>query len=399
MPRLTIILGRMVISGTTMDTLQFIKYLQSSYDILLITGGGEKDEFEAAYLTEHLGRVRIERLPNFKRNINLLNDWRTYLHVKKILQNFKPDIVHTHNSKSGLVGRWAAHRTNVPVILHTYHGLLFHGYFGPLLTRVLKGIERKLATISTCLIALSQSQKNELVQEHKIADAAKIEIVPLGIEVQNFQQQQAEKREAFRKKYLLADDEVAVGIVGRIVPIKNHSFFLQVAARLLQQTKTKVRFFVIGNGEQRKKLEQECTQLQITKTYFPSNPEVASITFTSWITEIEKAIAGLDIVALTSINEGTPVSLIEAQAAGKPVIATVAGGIEDVMLNNESGFCIAQNDLEAYCDKLQLLVESETRRKQMGKAGFVFVEHKFSKQQQVNLLDDMYKKLIQAKTT
>jgi glycosyltransferase involved in cell wall biosynthesis len=381
-----------------MDTLQFIKYLQETYDVLLITGGGEKDEFEAAYLTEHLGRVRIERLPNFKRNINLLNDWRTYRHVKKILQDFKPDIVHTHNSKSGLVGRWAAHQTKVPVILHTYHGLLFHGYFNPWLTWLLKKIERKLGIISTRLIALSQSQKNELVQEHKIADAAKIEIVPLGIEVQNFQQQLTQKRDAFRKKYLLADDEVAVGIVGRIVPIKNHSMFLQVAAKLLQKSKTKVRFFIIGNGELRKKLEQECVQLNISKTYFPSNPIVSNITFTSWITEIEKAIAGLDIVALTSINEGTPVSLIEAQAAGKPVIATVAGGIEDVMLNNQTGFCIAQNDVDAYCEKLERLIENAELRKQMGDAGFAFVEHKFSKTQQVNLLDSLYKKLMQEKT-
>jgi glycosyltransferase involved in cell wall biosynthesis len=377
-----------------MDTLQFIRYLQDRYEILLVVGGGDRDEFEAAYLTEHLGRVRIVRLPQFQRSINVFKDTSTYFHLKKLLADFRPHIVHTHNSKTGLLGRWAAHRLKVPVILHTYHGLLFHSYFNAWFTGVIKWMDRKLANVSTRIIALSESQKNELVQVYQIADAQKVVIVPLGIEVDNFHNNIAAKRQLFRQKYLLQDQEIAIGIVGRIVPVKNHAFFLRVAQAFEQQGIKNIRFFVIGDGELRKKLEQQCQQSGINYTYFPYQPKTARVTFTSWITEIEKAIAGLDIVALTSLNEGTPVSLIEAQAAGKPVMANLAGGIEDIMQDSVTGFCCEQNNLAQFVDRLKQLCSNAALRDQMGNAGYAFIQNKYNKQLQVNRLDALYQQLL-----
>ncbi len=194
MPRIAIILGRLVIGGTTMDTLQAIRYLQLDYEVLLITGGGDKDEFEAAYLTSHLPRVRHERVEGFSGKISPFKDWKAYQHIKKVLINFEPDIVHTHTAKAGLLGRLAAFGAKVPVVVHTYHGMLFQGYYSRRISRMIIKIERWLARRTTCIIALSTMQKQQLVTDFKITVAEKIQIVSLGIEIEQFTNNQPEKR-------------------------------------------------------------------------------------------------------------------------------------------------------------------------------------------------------------
>lgn len=393
MPRIAIILGRLVIGGTTMDTLQAARYLQQDYEVLLITGGGDKDEFEAAYLTSHLPLVRHERIEGFSSKISLIKDWRAYRRIKKILLKFNPDIVHTHTAKAGLLGRLAAFGAKVPVIVHTYHGMLFQGYYSRRISRLIIAIERWLAGKTTCIIALSTIQKQQLVTDFGIAGADKIQIVSLGIEIEHFTNQQSEKRVVFRKHYFIEEAEVAIGIVGRVVPIKNHLFFLQVANMLLQK-KLPVRFFIIGDGILRKKLQQESNRMGISNSYFPENPVRADLIYTSWITEIENAIDGLDIIVLTSFNEGTPVSLMEAQAAGRPVVASKAGGIDDILVHGQTGFSIPQGDADMFSAYLEKLVTNPALRRQMGEAGATLARNQFQKQRQVTDLKNLYQQLI-----
>lgn len=376
-----------------MDTLQAAHYLQEDFEVLLISSGGDKDEFEATYLTEHLPRVRQEKIEGFSSRLNLYKDWMAYRRIRKALKRFKPDIVHTHTAKAGLIGRLAASAEHVPVIVHTYHGMMFHSYYNKQISKLIVLIEQWLSKKTDCIIALSETQKDQLANVYKICPVEKIRTVPLGIEINKFSRNQLEKRSEFRDKFFLKDDEIAIGIVGRIVAIKNHSFFLKVVAGLIKKG-VNARFFIIGDGALRKKLHQEAELLHIDQSYFPENPRVAQLIFTSWITEIDKAIAGLDVVALTSFNEGTPVLLMEAQAAGKPVIATKTGGIDDIVRHGQTGFTVEQNDIELYQNYLEQLITNQNLRKTMGEAGAAFASAQFQKAKQVAYLKELFQSLL-----
>lgn len=389
MSKIAIILGRLVIGGTTMDTLQVAQHLQNNHQVLLITGGGQKDEFEAAYLTDMLPQIRHERINGFSGSIHPIRDFKAYLQIRKVLRRFKPDIVHTHTAKAGLLGRLAAAAENVPAIVHTYHGLLFHGYYNPTISGLIVKLERWLAKKTTRIIALSATQQQQIVQEYRICTADKIAIVPLGIALDVFAHNKEQKRADFRSRYRLADDEIAVGIVGRIVPVKNHLFFLKVV-KALQQANKNIRYFIIGDGHLRKKLQAVCEEWFLDYTYFPEDPRVATITFTSWITEVDKAMAGLDVIALTSFNEGTPVSLMEAQAAAKPVIATRAGGIDDIVIHDETGFTVPQGDVELFAKQISYLASNKAEMHRMGDAGERFANERFRKLRQVEDLNLLY---------
>ena len=393
MAKIAIILGRLVIGGTTMDTLQAARHLQQEHELLLITGGGQKDEFEAAYLTEHLPSIRHERIQGFSGNIHLWQDWKTYRQLRRVLRRFQPDIVHTHTAKAGLIGRLAAAAERVPVLVHTFHGLMFHGYYSTFVSRFIVYMERWLAKKTTRIIALSSMQQQQIVAQYRICPLQKVHVVPLGIELDAFTEQQDSKRSFFRSRYKLDEDEVAIGIVGRIVPIKNHDLFLQVVAQLHPQF-PQARFFIVGDGHLRRKLQQQCDRLEIDYTFFPEEPRKATLIFTSWITEVDKAMAGLDMVVLTSHNEGTPVSLMEAQAAGKPVVSTKAGGIDDIVRNGETGLTVKQHDAGHLCEAISQLLNNNAQRLAMGKAGEAFAQAQFRKERQVADLNLLYKSLL-----
>ncbi|HRI20239.1 MAG TPA: glycosyltransferase, partial [Panacibacter sp.] len=375
--RQIIVVNRFVIGGPVMHIASRIDYNKSGYDSLFVVGEMDEGEKEATHLIEQYN-LKIVHIKEMKRNISPWNDYIAYIKMKKLIRSFNPDIVDTHAAKAGLVGRLAAFKCKVPVITHTFHGHVFHSYFGSLKTKLIIYIERWLAKKATAIIAVSELQKKELAEVYKICTPEKIKVLPIGLAVEKFQQDSAKQRCTFRKEYFLDDDEVAIGIIGRIVPIKNHTYFLRLAKAALQQTKKKLRFFIIGDGSIRHQLEREAEHLLLSFTYFPDNKKKADIIFTSWIIDIETAYAGLDIIALTSLNEGTPVSLIEAQAAGKPVISTAVGGVNDVMINNETGFCIEPADFQNFTDKLIVLAENESLRNEMGCKGKKFSEENYS---------------------
>jgi glycosyltransferase involved in cell wall biosynthesis len=288
----------------------------------------------------------------------------------------------------------AASKCKVPVVVHTFHGHVFHSYFGKTKTLVFKNIERYLARKSTAIIAISDIQKQELSSEHKICKPSKIRVIPLGFDLSRFQENLEEKRISFRKKYLLENDEIAIGIIGRLVPIKNHRFFIDAIHQLIQKTNKKIRVFIIGDGEEKDNLLNYCAQLDIDFIEFIKEQGKATITFTSWIKEIDWANAGLDIIALSSLNEGTPVSLIEAQASNKPIVTTNVGGVENVVLTNQTAIIVSPNDLNAFYNALLKLVEDDELRLKMGKEGWNHVREKFHYTRLVNDMQKLYVSLL-----
>ena len=332
-------------------------------------------------------------MPEMYRELNPFRDYKSYYKLRQLIKKFKPDIVHTHAAKAGAVGRLAAAHEGVPVIIHTFHGHVFHSYFNPAKTRVFLEIERFLAKKTTKIITLSEIQKNELSKTYKVADASKFEIIPLGFDLEKFETNQSEKRKKFRELYNIGEDEIAIGIVGRLVPIKNHALFLKALSIVAAKTKVKIRAFIIGDGDERKNIEMLATSLGLSF----NNENLGQrniLTFTSWIKDIDVSNAGMDIIALTSNNEGTPVSLIEAQASGKPIVSTSIGGIEDIVIKGKTALLSDINDEQALAENLLKLIEDAGLRTSFSLKGADFVRQKFSYRRLCSDMATLYNSLL-----
>jgi glycosyltransferase involved in cell wall biosynthesis len=383
MPKVLRIINRFNLGGPIYNAAYLTKYLSPDFETLLI--GGEKEDSEASseFILQNLGIDHL-LLPEMKRSVNLINDLRAYTQIKDIIRKFKPDIVHTHAAKAGAIGRAAAYACNVRVIVHTYHGHVFHSYFGKFKTAVFKKIERGLAQKTSAIVVISENQKQELVQEYKIASAEKTYVIPLGFDLNRFQEKYKEKRAHFRAKYGLEEQEIAIGIVGRLVPVKNHSLFLNAIKFVKDNSKIRIRAFIVGDGEERNMLEEKARKMDLN----------AVVVFTSWEKEVDKVYPGLDIVCLTSFNEGTPVSLIEAQAATKPIVSTNVGGIENVVIANKTALLSPLFEKDRFAANLLSVVENETLRTALSAEGLNFVREKFHYTRLVNDIKGLYANLL-----
>ncbi len=396
MPRVLRILNRLVIGGPSKNAVYLTKYMQPDFDTLLVIGGKEEHEQDADFLAIHHG-IEPVCIPEMKRPISFAGDWTAYKKLKKLINEFKPDIVHTHAAKSGALGRLAAKHCNVPVIVHTFHGHVFHSYFNSLKTNFYIKTERYLARFSDAIVAISDVQKKELSGSFKIAAPEKFHIIPLGLDLDTFIDDQENKRNKFRDEFKLEKNTIAIGIIGRLVPVKNHILFLKSLKKVLENTDQKIKAFIIGDGESRAGLEQTATELGIPFSIQTDKIHPYPLIFTSWRKDVDVICAGLDIVALTSLNEGTPVSLIEAQAAGKPVVSTWVGGISDVVLENKSGLLSGVNDAEAFADNLLILISDAILRTAFGNSGRSFVLAKYGYQRLVKDMSSLYYQLLEKK--
>lgn len=376
MPRVLRIINRLNLGGPTYNAAYLSKYLPPEFETLLVSGMKDGTEESSEFIVKDLDLHPVY-IPDMYRELHPFRDYRSYYKLRKLIEEFKPDIVHTHAAKAGAVGRLAASHSGVKVILHTFHGHVFHSYFNPVKTRMFLEIERYLAKKTTKIITLSEIQCEELTGIYKVAPAEKFQIIPLGFDLEKFWDKQEEKRKKFRQQYNLDDDEIAIGIVGRLVPVKNHALFLRALKIVADKTNRRIRAFIIGDGEERAKIEQLATELNLEFNKGDKSRK-SILTFTSWVKEIDISNAGMDIIALTSNNEGTPVSLIEAQASGKPVVSTNVGGIENIVINGQTGLLSPVGDEKTFADNLFRLVEGDELRAKMSGLGRAFVEKQFS---------------------
>jgi len=393
MPRVLYIINRLNLGGPTSHVAYLTKYMKSRFDTMLLSGMIDETEESSEFITREMG-IEPVYIPEMYREINVLRDREAYRRIKAIIRDFKPDIVHTHAAKAGTLGRLAAYECRVPVILHTFHGHVFHSYFSPLKTRVFLEIERYLAKRSTRIIAISQRQKKELGLIYKVAPMDKIEVVPLGFDLDAFADDQDRKRRLFRSHYQLDDDEIAVVIVGRLVPIKNHRLFLDAMKVVWENSGKRVRAFIVGDGEERGSLEAYARQLGLDFVDFTVEQRRAALTFTSWRRDIDVVNAGSDIVALTSNNEGTPMSLIEAQAANKPVVTTRVGGITDVVVPGETAFVSPKGNVSKLAKNLFMLIEDDELRQRMSVNGRRYMEERFGYERLVKDTAGLYHRLL-----
>lgn len=324
------IIARLNVGGPAIHVSLLTEKLdRTQFEQVLVCGQIAESEGDMQYYAEARG-IQPIIIPELGREISFLRDINTLWKVYRLIRKYRPDIVHTHTAKAGFIGRVAAGLARVPIRLHTFHGHVFHGYFSPAKTRFFIWLERFCARLSTRIIAISPKLKDELVERYHIAPVKKFDVLPLGLDLQPLTVRPSEATlEKARQALRLPVDKKLVGIIGRLVPIKNHDLFLRVAREVITHRQD-VHFVIVGDGECREELEHRAHNMGLADY----------VTFTGWVQDIGQILHQLSVVALTSNNEGTPVSLIEAMAAGIPIIATNVGGVADTLEQGKYGVLV-----------------------------------------------------------
>jgi len=396
MPRVLRVLNRLVTGGPVWNALLLSRHLPAGFDTRLLVGAAEAHEESAAALAREL-QVPFRLLPAMGRSLHPLQDLGAFRALRTEIRRFRPHIVHTHGAKPGVLARMAALAEAVPVIVHTYHGHVFHSYFGRGKSALVRSVERYLARRTDALVVLSPQQQWEICQRYRIAPPERCRLIPLGLDLGRFESGAGAKRQQFRAAFRLDPDTLAIGIIGRLVPVKDHLLFLEAFARLRSECSRSLKAFIVGDGLLRAELQDAARRLGLSVAGPGEAREDASLVFTSWRSDMDVVLAGLDIVCLSSRNEGTPVSLIEAQAAGRPVVATRAGGVADTVAEGKTALLCDPGDRAGFCGALQRLVDDEELRRSLGAAGPAWASERFGYRRMVQDVAQLYTSLLDAR--
>jgi glycosyltransferase involved in cell wall biosynthesis len=407
------VIARLNVGGPAKHVVWLTAGLQDAEcETLLVAGTVPPGEDDMGYFAEEMG-VKPLFISEMSREVSIkdaLTIWKLY----RLFVRERPDLVHTHTAKAGTVGRVAGlfYRWLTPRVLigrprsckfvHTYHGHIFHSYYGRLKTRAFLKIEKVLARLGTDrIVVISEQQRREINEEFRVGSADQFAVIPLGLDTRVFAKWK-ERRQRFRDELGADESDILVGIVGRLTEIKNHALFLQAAALYKERigSHLRVRFVVIGDGHLRNRLEDQVRALALAE----------DVVFTGTRKDPEFFYPALDVVALTSRNEGTPLTLIEAMLNARPVIATAVGGVVDLLgevdANDDStssysicqrGIRVRPNDAASFAEALGRLIDDEGLRIQIGERGRRFVAENYSKER---LLDDvlgLYQQLVRTK--
>jgi glycosyltransferase involved in cell wall biosynthesis len=379
------LLSRMNIGGPSVHAVLLTKYLDNEkFQSMLISGSLSEGEGDMSYLVDQYD-IEHRSIKTMQREISLWDDIKAIKELYGLFRREKPQIVHTNLAKAGMVGRFAALLAGVPVILHTYHGHVFSGYFSPAKTFLYILIERLMALYSTKIIVVSEIIKKDICSVYKIVKEKKVTVIPLGFELKKMKPLET-YRGIFREKFSIPNNAPVIGIVGRLTAIKNHELFVDIANLLFQQNKH-IHFLIVGDGELRKEMEEKVNVLGLSE----------NVHFTGWITETAKMYADLDIMLLTSKNEGTPVTVIEAMYYKIPVVCSNVGGLSDLITDGRTGFLINSHVAEDYVPVILKLVRSELEKVNIGASAHTFIADQFTIDRLIRDMDDLYTKLLNKK--
>ncbi|MBA2378375.1 MAG: glycosyltransferase [Blastocatellia bacterium] len=400
------IIARLNVGGPARHVVWLTKGLvDDEFESHLIAGTVPPGEEDMEYLAAQNG-VEPILIAEMSRELSP-KDAISLVKVCREIWRIKPDIIHTHTAKAGTVGRVAAFlyrwltwgslvgRPRRVRTVHTFHGHVFHSYYGRFKTGVFVVIERILARFATDkIIVITDQQRKEICEDFGVGRPHQFEVIRLGIDLELFEQSE-DLRAAIRRELGIAEGEFDVGIVGRLTEIKNISMFLRSAARArTDHPEAAFRFVIVGDGHLADELRADAEVLNLTD----------AIVFAGNRTDVEKVYAGLDAVALTSLNEGTPLSLIEAMAARRPVVATEVGGVPDLLGEvseelqdcfrvRERGIGVRSEDVEGFTKSLIYLAKNEKLRESFGRDGRIFVEKNYSKERLIVDIKKLYRKM------
>ena len=401
------IIARLNVGGPARHVVWLSAGLQDrGYETLLVAGVPPAGEDDMSYVAAANG-VEPLVLPGMSREISLrdlITAWKLY----RLMLCERPDVVHTHTAKAGGVGRAAGimYRWFTPSALvgrprecrfvHTYHGHVFHSYYGPLKTKLFLMIEKMLARMTDRIIVISEQQRREINEDFHLGRREQFAVIPLGIDLNVYADWQT-RRTTLRAEIPASDDDLLIGIVGRLTEVKNHRLFLEAGALLKKISAQRLKFLIIGDGARRPELESQARQLGIEN----------DVVFLGTRDDPENFYPALDVVALTSLNEGTPLSIIEGMANGRPVIATGVGGVVDLLGQEvercdgyticERGIRVRSGDAEGFTNGMKRLIDDAALRDELGARGREFVLKNYSKERLLDDIANLYAELLEEK--
>ncbi|MFN8224346.1 MAG: glycosyltransferase family 4 protein [Gaiellales bacterium] len=382
------VIARLNVGGPALH----VAYLSSGlvehgYETTLVAGEIAHGEESMERVASERG-VSIVRLPGLSREVSPLRDLVSVWRLAALIRRVRPDVVHTHTAKAGAVGRaavtLAGHRGIV--VVHTFHGHVLRGYFGTLGSLVFRAIETALARVSDRLVAVSPEVRDELVAL-KVAPREKFEVVRLGIDLEP-RVRFAGDRDEERRRLGIPNGKFVVGWFGRMTAVKRTDDLLTTLAGLRERG-VDALLLLVGDGTDRAALEQRAHDLGIAR----------SCLFLGYQEDVARWYAVCDAVVLTSANEGTPVTIIEALAAGRPVVSTNVGGVADVVDEGETGFLVRPGDTHALAERLSVLADDPARARLMGETGRARVLERYAVSRLVGDVDALYRRLLSASPT
>jgi glycosyltransferase involved in cell wall biosynthesis len=357
---------------------------ERGYDTTLVAGSLARGEDSMAFVAE--GRdVAVIRIDELGREISPLRDLVATLRLARLIRRERPDILHTHTAKAGTVGRVAAllaGRRGPPIVVHTFHGHVLRGYFGPLRSLVFRLLERWLAAHTTALIAVSPQVRDDLVSLG-VAPRDRFVVIRLGIQLDERVAGVQDGRVESRHYLGIPPDRFAVGWIGRMTAVKRTDDVL-VAFKALRDGGVDAVLCMVGDGPDREELERRAHELGV----------VRDTLFLGYQEDVAPYYAAFDALVLPSSNEGTPVSAIEALAAGRPVVATRVGGVPDVVQEGKDGFLVEPGATDDLADRLAQLARDPQLRERMGKAGRERVLPRYAVDRLVDDVDRLYRALL-----
>jgi len=359
------------------------------YDTTLVAGSLARGEDSMAFVADELG-VGVVRIDELGREISPLRDLMATLRLARLIRRERPEILHTHTAKAGTVGRVAAllaGRKGPPIVVHTFHGHVLRGYFGPLRSLFFRLLERWLAGRTTALIAVSPQVRDDLVALG-VAPRERFVVIRLGIALDERVAGTRDGRLESRRYLGIPPDRFAVGWIGRMTAVKRTDDVL-VAFKRLRDGGVDACLCMVGDGPDRAQLERRAHELGI----------VRETLFLGYQEDVAPFYAAFDALALPSSNEGTPVSAIEALAAGRPVVATRVGGVPDVVEEGEDGFLVDPGATDELADRLAQLARDPALRERMGKAGRARVLPRYAVERLVDDVDRLYRSLLKDAAT
>jgi glycosyltransferase involved in cell wall biosynthesis len=379
--RVARVITRLNIGGPARHVTILSTRLGTEFDTVLLTGRPAVDEGSLTDACRGVG-VRIIEVPELQRRPSPLSDlralWRLYVELRRL----RPDLVATHTAKAGVLGRLAACLAGVPIRIHTFHGHVFEGYFGGIGSTLVRAAERLLDTITTHFVAISP----EVAAAINAAGIGrgKTTVINLGLDLDPF----LESRPGLFKRELgVGDDQPCVGIVGRLVPIKAHRLFLDAASIVLKQ-RPDARFIVVGDGQLRSVLERRVAELDL----------LPFVHFTGWRSDLVEVYSDLDVAVCCSLNEGTPVCMIEASAAGTPVVGTAVGGMPSVICDGVTGLLVPSGDVAALAAAILSVLNDPPLAAAMAEAGRGFAMERYGSERMLQEVRRLYRELAELKT-
>jgi glycosyltransferase involved in cell wall biosynthesis len=366
----------------------------SAENTFLTAMGLDKNDYEVTLMSgpvkdpgqdrkKEIGESRIRHIfiLELVRNISLINDFIAFLKIYRVLRKEKFDIVHTHTSKAGFLGRLAAKLAGAPIIIHTPHGHVFFGYFGSFKTKIFILLEKLASCLTDKIVALTNGEKEDYIA-YKVARKEKLVVISSGVDLNRLKEPSSEEKKNFKKGLGISENSLVIGTVGRLVPVKGPEFLVEAAQWIISRNPDTF-FMFTGDGDLRPMLEKRALDLGIKD----------NIIFLGWRDDVTKIISAYDVFVLPSLNEGMGRVLVEAMSLGKPIVASNIGGIPDLVSHGKNGFLVPPKNPKELAKYIQILLNNKEMREKMGLAGKRMAMN-FSAKIMLKKISDLYEELL-----